>query len=612
MGRAPESRRFARLSDNVLPLAVALTLLMAAVDASAGPDLILIDLMAIGPCLAAVSATPRQVAGVGGLVVALILLVSFPDEIWFETEQAYGLLAAVAVTAVSVWIAAQRRQQEDRSRRLAAIVDSSDDAVVAHDLDGTVVSWNRGAEAMFGSAEAGNGNGSAGHTTLPLDGGTDLPARIRRGERVEGLEATRIDPDGSLHPVRVTAVPLRGPHGEPTGYYTVTRDLTAQREAEEQRDTMAARLQQTDRLDSLGQLAGGIAHDFNNLLGVILNYAELAAEDPADARADLAAIQDAATRGAALTRQLLTFSRAEPLNATVVDVGALAGSVAELLSRTLPANIDLSVDVEAESLRVLADPTQIEQLVMNLAVNARDAMPEGGRLSISVGRKEMDDFSATNYPNLGPGSWLVITVTDTGQGMPKEVVEHAFEPFFTTKPRGSGTGLGLATVYGIVRQLQGDATIYSEEGHGTTVRLYLPPTDVATESAGEAGDEASAAGPRSGRVLVVEDQEALRDAIQRMLEAAGLRVTGVGSAEEAVEAVGAEWPDLLVTDVMLPGHSGIELAGQLRAQRPLAVILMSGYTAPALGDGLEAFTVLQKPFTLAAFLAAVDEALAGP
>jgi PAS domain S-box-containing protein len=597
---------------------VALTLVMALVDASAGPSLILVDLMSVGPCLAAASGTPRQVLGVGGLVVGLNLLVSVPDEIWGEAEQAYGLVATVAVTAISIMVAQRRRQLETRAARLAAIVDSSDDAIVARDLDGRIVSWNRTAEAMFGDLSTLDETGTerTGRVVLPVDAFSDLPDRILRGERVEGVDTTRTDVDGVSHPVRVTAGPIRGDrHREPIGYYTVTRDLTEQRAVEKQRDSLAGRLQQTDRLDSLGQLAGGVAHDFNNLLSVILNYAELASDDPAHAKADLEAIQDAATRGAALTRQLLTFSRAEQHHAEVVDVGELALSVAELLSRTLPATIDLTVDVADGSLRVLADPTQIEQLVMNLTVNARDAMPAGGQLSIEVGRRGLDDFAAANYPALGPGSWLVVTVTDTGEGMSKEVVEHAFEPFFTTKPRGSGTGLGLATVYGIVRQLGGDASIYSEEGHGTTVRLYLPPTDAPVETAAVDASRTSGAVPtvtRTGRVLVVEDQSMLRDAVRRMLDTAGFAVTDVETAEDALAAARADWPDLLVTDVMLPGRSGIELAADLQAERPLAVILMSGYTAPVLGDGLGDHVVLQKPFTLAAFLAAVDEALAAP
>lgn len=602
--------RLVSLSGNPLPLAVLLTLVMAGIDAATGPELILIDLMAIGPALAAVSGTPRQVAGVGVLALVLISLVSSTDKIWFEAEQAYGAAAVVGVTVVSIAVAAARRQVLARAQRLAAIVDSSTDAIIARDLDGTITSWNRGAERMFGSSPD-EGRGFVD----PVPEGqqdelADIRDRILRGEVVMPFESTRRSADGSVRRVTVSALPIRDPAGETTGYYTTSRDITAQRELEEERDRLAGRLQQADRLDSLGQLAGGVAHDFNNLLGVILNYAELAAADPANAVADLTAIQDAANRGAALTSQLLTFSRAEPTVASVVDVGDVAGSVGELLTRTMPANIDLTVERGDGQLRVLADPTQVEQLVMNLAVNSRDAMPHGGQLSIAVRRTAIDDFAASSFPNLGPGSWLVVTVTDTGQGMATEIAEHAFEPFFTTKSRGSGTGLGLATVYGIVRRLGGDATIYSEPGHGTTVRLYLPPTEVPPE-APDAQQPGRAAGSAGGqRVLVVEDQEMLREAIRRMLESAGYRVTDVVTAEDAVPAARDEWPDLLVTDVMLPGRSGVELATELRAERHLPVILMSGYTAPAIGDGLVGYTVLAKPFTLVSFLAAVQEALA--
>jgi nitrogen-specific signal transduction histidine kinase len=394
--------------------------------------------------------------------------------------------------------------------------------------------------------------------------------------------------------------PLRDLDGEVSAVVTIATDITERRRSAEERAELEHRLAQAQRLESVGQLAGGVAHDFNNLLSVILTCVgfamrELPAEHPV--RDDVEEIGRAADRAAALTRQLLMFSRREVVKPEVLDVGSLLNDLERLLNRTLSERIALRITVGPGLVPVLAARAQLEQVLINLAVNARDAMPDGGTLAIAVG---------------GVRGGVRITVVDDGTGMPEQVRERAFEPFFTTKDPGQGTGLGLATVHGIVTDSGGTVDIESAPGHGTVVTIFLPGCSEPIVPDEPPDEPAHAAAPGAS-VLVVEDQEPVRRQACRILEAHGYEVTDAGGAEEALAA----WQpvDVLVTDVVMPGMTGQELAQIALERNPnLRVVYMSGHTEDVLvrnGARARNLSFVQKPFTRATLLRAVEEALAG-
>jgi CheY-like chemotaxis protein len=352
----------------------------------------------------------------------------------------------------------------------------------------------------------------------------------------------------------------------------------------------------------LGRLAGGVAHDLNNILSVVTNYAEFVADrlPPGDeGRSDLERIRHAAERGTAFTRQLLTFARRGPAQRTELRLDELLTELRSLLGRALPENITFELRVPAEIWSVVADRGQIEQVMLNLVVNARDAMPDGGRLLVEASNVEYDEVSASQHADLHPGRYVLVTVSDTGHGMTKEVMDRVFEPFFTTKPTGQGTGLGLATVYGVVQQTGGRISIYSEVGRGTTMRVLLPA--VRTSAPAVVESPQAAASVRPGTViLLVEDEDAVREAARRILTAAGYDVVAAPSAAVGLEkSAGRQKIDLLLTDMVMPGMSGRELAHRMRAARPnIRVVFMSGYAEEisTREDQLEG-PLLMKPFT---------------
>ena len=393
---------------------------------------------------------------------------------------------------------------------------------------------------------------------------------------------------------------------------------------EEARAHLEAQLHQAQRLESIGQLAGGIAHDFNNLLAGIMNYAELVAAglegiegrhgpspEVALVQADAGEILTVARRAADLVRQLLIFSRREVTSPVVLDLNDVVLDMEKLLVRTIGEDVDLQSSLRDGLPRTRIDRGQLEQVLMNLVVNARDAMPDGGRLTLMTSEFHADASYAAAHA-VSPGLYVRLTVSDTGHGMPIEVAQRAFEPFFTTKGRDKGTGLGLATVYGIVTQAGGDVSIYSEQGLGTTVRVNLP----ATTDAVAVGEGAPAV-PAEGRgevILLVEDEEMVREPARRLLAQRGYRVLVAGSADEALEvAAGAEHLDLLLTDVVMPGLSGKELAELLAERRPgLPVLYMSGYSQDVIAhQGVleEGVALVEKPFVAHDLLEAVRERL---
>ncbi len=384
----------------------------------------------------------------------------------------------------------------------------------------------------------------------------------------------------------------------------VIRDVTDERERD-------ARSAHKERLALIGQLAGGVAHDFNNLLMIILNYAgfvEAEVDDP-DVRGDVAQIRQAAHRAAELTRQLLAFSRREAVKPRVVEPAKVVEGMEKMLRRALGEHIQLATRLAPDVPRVLVDPAKLEQVVLNLAVNARDAMPDGGKLVVEADAVTLDE-SAALEEGVGAGRYAVLRVIDAGVGMPPEVVAHVFEPFFTTKEQGKGTGLGLAMVYGIVTQAGGSITVRSRPEAGTTFQVYLPET---TRAADAEANQALGAGGGKETILLAEDEEAVRRLTKRILVQAGYSVIDAPSGPEALDAAArhAGTIDLLVTDLVMPGMSGRELAQRLGDVRAgLRVVYMSGYFGENV-PGTLPLTFLPKPFTREDLLSRVRDALAG-
>jgi two-component system cell cycle sensor histidine kinase/response regulator CckA len=387
----------------------------------------------------------------------------------------------------------------------------------------------------------------------------------------------------------------------------LAKDVSAERRLESQ-------LRQAQKMDAVGRLAGGVAHDFNNILGVITGYVEIVlrtmpAEDPRARK--LKEVLKAAERATGLTRQLLTFSRQDLEQPQILNLNTVVAGMEKMLGPLIGENIALAAIPEPDLWSVKANPGQIEQVLMNLAINARDAMPQGGRLVVETHNVEIDESIARMFLALKPGPHVMVSVSDTGEGMDAEVQSHIFEPFFTTKEREKGTGLGLSIVYGIVRQSGGHIQVYSHPGRGTTFKIYLPRDD--QKPAPDAREETSPPRRGSETILLVEDDDVLRSLAREVLEEHGYIVLEAADGSEAVPAAAGHQVDLLLTDIVLRTTTGVALAEELmRARSDLKVLYMSGYTARALGSQQElprGTSFLQKPFTVHALLRRVREIL---
>jgi hypothetical protein len=406
------------------------------------------------------------------------------------------------------------------------------------------------------------------------------------------------------------------------------QDVTERRLAEEARRKLDERMTEAQRLESLGFLAGGIAHDFNNLLAVIMNYTAFVAERAADAAAlpggeawhdaetDLAEVQSAARRAADLTRQMLTFARREVVQPVVLDLNGVIEELVPLLERTTGEGIELSVSLSPAPWNVNADPGRVEQVLMNLVLNARDAMPEGGMLRIDTRNVEADAVYLEGYPGAQPGRYVRLRVSDTGFGMDEETRRRALEPFFTTKPPHIGTGLGLASVHGIVAQADGGLQLSSEIGTGTVVNILLPATDAVAQPIPAPRIAQNVGGHET--ILVVEDEAALAEVTRRLLTRNGYHLITASSGGRAIE-VATRFDgtiDLLLTDVVLPDMSGRDVASKLEVFRPgLRVLFMSGYAQPVLasrGALEEGVRLIEKPFSAATLLTQVRDVLDEP
>jgi len=521
-----------------------------------------------------------------------VLAVQHHDDPNAYTERDLELLASVGGQLA---LAIERMRAEEALRRnetrlrllvkqLPAIVWTTDAALRVTSLEGAgVAGMGMNAQELIGQPvaeffrDAANGHAVDAHQRA-LAGETANFELSRAGRTCESY-----------------VEPLREPSGEVTGTIGIARDVTRRREFE-------AQMRQAQKMEAVGRLAGGIAHDFNNILTVIHGYAELLdeARPPAELHHGAEQILKAADRAASLTRQLLAFSRKHTWNPVQLDLNRVLGEIEPMLRRLIGEDVELLVNRASELGPTKADQSQIEQVILNLVINARDAMPKGGRITVETAAVELDEAYASRHAAVNPGQYLMLAVADTGSGMDAETRAHIFEPFFTTKQ--AGTGLGLATVYGIVKQNNGHIWVYSEPGCGTTFKVYLPVSDDRT-LAPPARPALAGLPSGSETILLVEDEPAVRDLAREFLELSGYQVLEARGGAEALELARRRTGaiHLLLTDVVMPGIGGRELAERLLAERPeLKVLYMSGYTDGTIarrGMVQEGVALLEKPFT---------------
>ncbi len=500
-----------------------------------------------------------------------------------------------------------RRQSEEQYRNL---VDGVRDIIFALTPDGAIAALNPAFEAITGWPRdewLGKPFETLVHPT-DLTDAFELFGRVLRGE-ARPTSQFRIRTRGGEYRLAEFSASAQLRDGALVGILGIGRDVTERVQLEQQ-------LRQAQKMEAVGRLAGGIAHDFNNILTAITGYVDLLLEDLGATdprRGDAQEVRKAADRAAALTRQLLAFSRQQVLQPRVLDLNALVTELEKMLHRVLGEDIDFATRLAPALGAVKADPGQIEQVIMNLAVNARDAMPRGGKLTIETGNAEFDEGYARAHFPATPGRYIMLAVTDTGVGMTPDVQAHLFEPFFTTKEKGQGTGLGLAMVYGIVKQSGGFIWVYSEPGHGTAVKIYLPHVAEAAQPPAAATPAAAKRGTET--VLLAEDEAPVRAVARQVLERHGYTVLEAPSGEAALDVArrysGAI--HLLLTDVVMPGMSGHDLAKRLAALRPeVRVVYMSGYTDDAItrhGVLEPGLAFVQKPFTPDAIARKVREVL---
>jgi len=506
-------------------------------------------------------------------------------------------------------------QSKQREELYRSLLDSSPDAVVVYDMEGKARYVNDSFTGIFGWTME-----ELKDKRVPFLPESEREATmklIRRvideGIPVSGFETKRDTKDERMLDVSVSASRYHDHQGNPAGMLVILSDITARKRLEEQ-------LRQATKMEAIGQLAGGVAHDFNNLLTAIMGYSNILMLETAknNRRYDkLVQIGRAAERAAELTQQLLAFSRKQVLNVRMLDVNVSITEFEKMLRRLIGEDIDLVTVFQPALGRVKADPGQIEQILMNLAVNARDAMPEGGKLTIETSNVVLDEAYAKAQAETDPGLYVMFAVSDTGEGMNAETVSNVFDPFFTTKSKGKGTGLGLSTVYGIVKQHRGHVSVYSEPGRGTTFKVYLP---CAEESSGRILKAPAPQNRPRGMetVLIVEDDESVRSLTCDALKVLGYTPLAASEPEEALSLCDRyeKTIHLLLTDVVLPHMDGRSLFDRMSPKRPeMKVLYMSGYTDDAIvhhGVLDEGVHFLQKPFTVDSLARKVKQVLEQP
>jgi PAS domain S-box-containing protein len=526
-----------------------------------------------------------------------------------ETAQANQSLSASLAES-------QRKDEEVRrsEERYRYVAKATNDVVYEWDIASNTFEWSEGMLDLFGYAAEDIESTPGWITGLvhPEDEPhiTDTFAAALTNGAHRWQQAYRLRrKNGKYASVEGRAYIIRDVNGSPTKVIGAITDRSPQQSLEEQ-------LRQSQKMDAVGRLAGGIAHDFNNILTVIRMSSEFLLQDlpeSNESRHEATEIMRAADRAAALTRQLLAFSRHQVLNPRIIALNEVVEGIQGMIKRVVPENIAVNTELQPHLDVIKADTGQIEQVLLNLVINAADAMPAGGRLDIRTSNVEVDDaFSASHL--VEPGSYVCLTVSDTGHGMDKATVERIFEPFFTTKPVGKGTGLGLATVHGIVTQTGGKIWVYSELGHGTTFKIFLPRTEGVARVL--TPRTLKRLRPATEMILLVEDEASTREAVERSLTRAGYKVLLASNGLEALD-VAASHPneiDLVLTDSMMPEMGGLEMVARLRKTRPdIRVLMMSGYTEQTSASrfGLSEQPFIEKPFAAADLLAAVQRVLHG-
>jgi PAS domain S-box-containing protein len=512
-----------------------------------------------------------------------------------------------------------RIEDLEDSQRLQLLIEGVIDyAIYILDLDGHIVSWNSGAARLKGYT-ADEIVGQRFHRFFTdEDRKSGFPDRALEEARTHGRfesEGWRVRKDGSKFWALAVMDAIRDRDGAIIGFAKITRDMTQRREAQLALETARDQLAASQRLEAIGQLSGGIAHDFNNLLMIIQGNLETVDRalknptgfNPANVQRSVANAMRGAERASALTHRLLAFSRRQALDPKPLDVNRFITHMVEFLQRTLGETVDVEAVGAAGLWEIEVDLPQLEAAMINLAINARDAMPDGGKLTIEALNTYLDQDYCHQHPEVTPGQYVLICVTDTGLGMEQDVIARAFEPFFTTKEVGHGTGLGLSQVYGFVKQSHGHIRIYSEPSQGTTIKVYLPRrrhADHETSSDDVDSEETPAGGERGECILVVEDDIDVRNYVVQTLRELNYRVTGVANAHAALSVLRSEdRVDLMLTDVVMRGLNGRELAEQAKNLRPgMPILFMTGYSRNAIihqGRIDNGIDLLQKPISQA-------------
>lgn len=510
--------------------------------------------------------------------------------------------AATMLEGTMVDVSEHKRTElalQDSQERLQGIISSAMDAILTVDGNQRIVVFNHAAEAIFGCPAA---------EALGQPISKFIPERFREAHSRHvqefgrtGVSDRSIDSPGTLWAVRssgeefpIEATISQTKTSNEKLYTVILRDISVRKRAEDE-------LRQAQKMEALGQLAGGIAHEFNNYLGIILGISDLLETKTGEdepLRRELAEIKNATQKAASLTRQLLAISRKQVIEPSVLDLNAAIWETHKLLRRLIPANIDVIPVLQPDLCKVKFDPAQIQQILLNLVINARDAMPEGGKVTIETSKVEIDPETAGRHFESPPGNFVMLSVSDNGQGMDRETASHIFEPFFTTKTQGKGTGLGLSTTYGIVKQSGGHVTVASVPGKGTTFRVYIPALAASEQFSTGSGNSES---PRIETILVAEDNSVLRRLLRMTLECKDYKVLEAKDGQEALSICEryAEPIDLIVTDLMMPRMTGLQLKQKAVALRPQAKFLLISDYPDLLVDKMGLVgnaDYLEKPF----------------
>jgi PAS domain S-box-containing protein len=530
-------------------------------------------------------------------------------------------MCRVVVTDITKRKQAEIESQESR-RFLESLLEAIPIPVFYKDQDGRYLGFNKAFEVLYGKSK----EKLIGKTVFDINP-PDQARIFHEKDSVlfqkpgqQKYESKMADANGVLRDVIFHKATTHNAEGKVTGLIGAISDITEHKAAEMDREKMQMQLTQSQKVEAIGRLAGGVAHDFNNMLCIILGYGEnLMQKLPSESvlYKDAREIVEAGRRSAELTRQLLVFSRKQILKQVVLNINQLIMNLDKMLRRLIGEDIDLRLQLSEQIHHVLADPGQIEQVVMNLALNARDAMPQGGKLTIETGIVTLDEAEVDFYDAAQAGPYMVLTISDTGIGMDPETQSHIFEPFFTTKEQGKGTGLGLSTVYGIVKQSGGNIRVESKMGQGTRFKVYLPALAGQSEAL-SCADQPQLELGNGEHILVVEDEAALRNLTERILTGLGYRVSLAANGQEAIDFLHNEdvWPDLIISDVIMPGMDGPRMAEQLKQEKTdVKVLFMSGYTDNnVLNQKILAVGIpyLQKPFNTVALAEIVAQTLRGP